>query len=80
MKVFGSRKFSNSRFKILVSSHVYSLQTALTSGVSRAQGEASIWGIVTDSSGAAVPAATVKVQNSETGATRDLVTDAAGTL
>ncbi len=46
--------------------------------VARAQGEASIWGLVTDSSGAAVPAAAVKVQNAETGATRNLITDVQG--
>src|SRR5581483_1447853 len=44
----------------------------------RAQGDASIWGVVTDSSGAAVPAAAVKVQNTETGAIRSIVTDTQG--
>src|SRR6185437_15924045 len=51
---------------------------ALASRPLFAQGEASIWGLVTDSSGAAVPAATVKVQNTETGAARNLVTDIEG--
>ena len=51
---------------------------ALAAPITRAQGEASIWGLVTDSSGAAVPAASVKVQNTETGAERDLVTDLQG--
>ncbi|HWF36876.1 MAG TPA: TonB-dependent receptor [Candidatus Acidoferrales bacterium] len=51
---------------------------ALAPQITRAQGEASIWGLVTDSSGAAVPAAAVKVQNAETGAARDLVTDVQG--
>ncbi len=51
---------------------------AFSSRVLFAQGEASIWGVVTDSSGAAVPTATVKVQNTETGAARNLVTDGSG--
>ncbi len=50
----------------------------LGTGLIWAQGEASVWGIVTDSSGAAVPAAAVKVQNAETGAVRNLVTDPEG--
>jgi len=44
----------------------------------RAQGEASIWGTVTDATGGAVPGANVTVTDTETGAARNLVTDAAG--
>jgi hypothetical protein len=40
--------------------------------------EASIWGTVTDASGAAIPSATVIVTDVETGAARNLVTDASG--
>jgi hypothetical protein len=47
-------------------------------GTARAQGEASIWGLVTDSSGANVPGADVKVRNTETGAIRALTSDASG--
>jgi len=43
-----------------------------------AQGEASITGVVTDSTGAVIVGATVKVQNLETGAIRTLATDSAG--
>src|SRR5438067_1699251 len=43
-----------------------------------AQGEASISGVVADMTGAVIAGATVKVQNVETGATRAMVTDAAG--
>jgi hypothetical protein len=44
----------------------------------RAQVAASITGIVTDASGAPVPAASVKTKNLETGATRDGATDGVG--
>jgi hypothetical protein len=43
-----------------------------------AQGEASISGIVTDSTGASIAGATVKVKNLETSSIRTLVTDGAG--
>lgn len=42
------------------------------------QGEASIQGMVSDASGGAIPAATVKVRSLETGAERTLLTDEAG--
>jgi Carboxypeptidase regulatory-like domain len=47
-------------------------------GVSYGQGEASIWGVVTDSSGASIPAAVVKVENVENGTVRGLVSDTDG--
>ena len=43
-----------------------------------AQGEASIQGIVSDSSGGAVPGVAIRIKNLETGAQRNLVTDEAG--
>jgi hypothetical protein len=43
-----------------------------------AQGEASISGVVTDATGAVIAGAPVKVHNTETGAIRSVVTDAAG--
>jgi hypothetical protein len=41
----------------------------------RTQGEASIWGVVTDSTGASVPKADVTIKNRETGAVRKYITD-----
>jgi hypothetical protein len=46
--------------------------------VARAQGEASINGAVTDTTGAIIAGATVKVKNVEIGAVRAIVTDSAG--
>jgi Carboxypeptidase regulatory-like domain len=46
--------------------------------VARAQGDASINGAVTDSTGAIIAGATVKVKNVEIGAVREIVTDSAG--
>jgi len=43
-----------------------------------AQGEASIQGIVSDSTGGAVPGAAIRIKNLETGAQRNLLTDEAG--
>src|ERR1700732_4874162 len=46
--------------------------------LSFAQGEASIQGTVSDSSGAAIPGVAIQVKNLETGALRNLLTDEAG--
>jgi hypothetical protein len=48
------------------------------SPVARAQSAGSIWGAVNDSSGAAIPGATVSIKNTETGETRSVVTDQTG--
>ena len=45
---------------------------------SRAQGEASINGAVTDTTGAIIAGAVVKVKNVEIGAVREIVADSAG--
>jgi hypothetical protein len=47
-------------------------------GSAWAQGEASISGIVTDSTGAVIVGATVKVRNTETSVTRTQTSDAGG--
>ena len=46
--------------------------------VSFAQGEASIQGTVSDSSGGAIPSVAIRIKNLETGAERNQVTDEAG--
>src|SRR5258708_26877461 len=57
---------------------VFLLLLALTPGTAWAQGEASLGGVVTDSTGAIIVGATVRVKNTETSAIRTLVTDSAG--
>src|SRR5215475_10906074 len=54
------------------------LWLAVTPHIAFGQGEVSLWGSVTDSSGAAVPEAAVTITNLETGSTRSLVTDESG--
>ncbi len=80
MKVPANRKFSKNRKSAVMAIAATALLgwVLLAAGISHAQGEASIWGVITDSSGALIPAATVKVENVETGAVRDLVSDTEG--
>src|SRR4029077_17076235 len=51
---------------------------ASSAGLCFAQGEASIQGTVTDSSGGAVPGVAIRIHNVETGAERHQLTDEAG--
>ena len=51
---------------------------ASLAAVSFAQGEASIQGVVSDSSGGAIPGVAIRVKNVETGAERNQVTDESG--
>src|ERR1700719_3396691 len=57
---------------------LFLLLLALAPGKAWAQGEASLGEVVTDTTGAIVVGATVRVKNVETGAIRTLVTDSAG--
>lgn len=72
------RKYNLRSLRSIVASLLIALAVLMVSSGIRAQGEASIWGVVTDSSGAVVASASVKVQNSETGAVRSVVTDTQG--
>src|SRR6202158_1377788 len=54
------------------------LAGALLAVPAQAQGDASVSGHVADVTGAAIPGATVRIRNLETGAERNLVTDEAG--
>lgn len=77
----GNQKSSTSLRKPSLSILRMVLLLAVAAGGGRvvhAQGDASIWGVVTDSSGGAVPGATVKVRNAETGSARSVTTDIAG--
>src|ERR1700686_3772549 len=61
------------RFGLLVLALYASLATATF-----AQGEASIQGVVSDSSGGAIPGVAIQIKNVETGAERNQLTDEAG--
>ena len=56
---------------------VLGLNASVATG-SFAQGEASIQGVVSDSSGGAIPGVAIRVKNVETGAERNQVTDESG--
>jgi len=73
LKVFASY---SKKFLVHVSSMI--LTVTLSSAPLRAQGDASLWGSVTDTSGAGVPDATVTIRSLETGTQRALITDESG--
>src|SRR5260370_42465071 len=56
---------------------LFLLLLALTPGTAWAQGEASLGGVVTDSTGAIIVGSTERAKNTETGSIRNLVTDSA---
>jgi hypothetical protein len=68
---------SQFRSVFLIGLLVLALSASLAS-VSFAQGEASLQGAVSDSSGGALPGVAIRIKNLETGAVRNQVTDEAG--
>ena len=73
-----SQRIASSSKKLIFSFVLAALFIAVAPDALRAQAEVSLWGSVTDSSGAAVAGAAVTVINLETGSSRALVTDQAG--
>jgi hypothetical protein len=73
-----SQRFVSSSKDLLLSIVFLLSVAALTPHTLLAQGDVSLWGSVTDSSGAAVAGAAVTVVNLETGSSRALVTDEEG--
>jgi len=74
-----SRKVTGSNLqKFLVHGLVVIFLGALLASSGRAQAEASLWGFLSDDSGAGIAGAAVKITNLETGAERSLVTDDTG--
>src|SRR6266700_2599251 len=69
---------SASRGKRRAALSLFALILVLAQGSLRAQGEASITGTVTDATGAIIAGAAVRVTNTETAASRTIVTDNAG--
>src|SRR6267143_2065728 len=74
-----SRRVGDFYFKSIlrVGFLVLGLNASMATG-SFAQGEDSIQGVVTDSSGGAIPGVAIRIKNVETGAERNQVTDEAG--
>ena len=68
--------FSYAKKLLLYASSI--VLAALLSSPALAQGDASVWGSVSDTSGAGVAGATVTIRNQETGTQRTLVTDELG--
>jgi len=54
------------------------LVAVVVSPIAQAQSDAALWGTVKDSSGAAIPGASVTIKSTETGVQRSVVTDDAG--
>jgi hypothetical protein len=77
MKSWGSKRWFL-EWKCAQIALIAVLLFGVSNNVLWAQGEAGISGVVTDSTGAAIPGAAVKVQNVATGAVRNVATDAAG--
>src|SRR5438874_1722586 len=69
---------SSQKVRVLVASLLVMFLVALLASPGRAQAEASLWGFVSDTSGAGIAGAAVKITNVETGAERSLMTDDAG--
>jgi hypothetical protein len=64
--------------KLLVHLSLMILTVTLSIAPLQAQGDASLWGSVTDTSGAGLPDATVTIRSLETGTQRALTTDELG--
>src|SRR5271156_5164512 len=64
--------------KLLIHLSLMILTVTLSIAPLQAQGDASLWGSVTDTSGAGVPDAAVTITNLETGVRRALITDESG--
>src|SRR5213075_1124605 len=64
--------------RVFVAGLLVMFLVALLASSGRAQAEASLWGFVSDTSGAGIAGAAVKITNVETGAERSLMTDDAG--
>jgi len=73
-----TRRFASHSKEFLLLVLTLILVTGVSPRAAFAQGEVSLWGSVTDSSGASVAGAAVTVLNLETGSSRALVTDEAG--
>jgi hypothetical protein len=73
-----SQRISSTSKEIILSFILAALFIAAMPHTLAAQGEVSLWGSVTDSSGAAIAGAAVTVLNLETGSNRALITDEAG--
>src|SRR5437762_11877058 len=66
--------------RVFVAGLLMMFLVALLASPGQAQAEASLWGFVSDTSGAGIAGAAVKITNVETGAERSLMTDDAGRL
>ena len=73
-----TQKVLSQFLKIVLFAIVLVTTSIFASPVARAQEDASIYGVVSDASGAAISAAMVRIKNSETGTEREIATDEDG--